>query len=289
LPPPIRSADLPFTGLRLLFIHTKTTIMKKKLFIVLAVLTICIFFISCTKTNMPGTGAGRLDKVVNYYPDGSPTDTTLYQYDVQNRLIGIVDVVYKNIASNTFEYNQQGRLVKYVYATYPSSGWNANYVYDNRGHIIKTNITSIGNIVTSNHSFAYDNLGRLITDTTFDAQTTNVTGYATYKYDNNSNITQVKHFFGTAVPTNPITVADSNTAYYQYDNKINPFYNISTPLVFSGIEPATSLSKNNVIAETPQFFTIDISYYNNGLPEIITTSPIGTKEDRNTVSVYFYK
>lgn len=91
-------------------------------------------------------GGGQLDF------NGTPAQSTNYQYDVLGNLIQ----VNQGIQTRTYSYNSLSRLQS---ATTPESG-TINYTYDLNGNLTST--TDARNIVTT---YTYDALSRLLTKT----------------------------------------------------------------------------------------------------------------------------
>ena len=185
-----------------------------------------------------------------------------YEYDNQNRLI-------KEIKNGTNDYISLSYLTNKIIATNYSSTNGTNLVsdiyIDNSGRIIKTvQMTSTYSSEYLTQEFTYDINGNVINRSYSD------------NVDNQPNI----------------------SINFQYDNKINPFYNANKKL-FNSIYylegrkefPIDIVNPNNIISvETSTSSSIrNITYNTDNLPSKISISVYQNGSSQPTTSVSFYE
>lgn len=164
---------------------------------------------------------------------GSPTDEFFYIYN--DTKLDTVKLILRSFYSSTTAWCD------------PNSGMKSyvTFEYDDLGRI-KSTLSDNGVLIT----FIYNSQG-FIERREIDESAGNIISYS-YKYDNSGNISEV---------TDP----QGNTSFYQFDNKINPYYSLNYR---SGVITAFYNSPNNVVKITDQNSTSNINYeYNSaGLP-----------------------
>lgn len=193
-----------------------------------------------------------------------------FMYDVQNRLTGI-----KYFNTNTkydirVEYDGQGRFAKVRYSYLGREDYTCAFEFNSSGQIIKKIATpSAGFNFAYNESYAYDNFGRVISDTTYYKQTDTVLYYMTFRYNSNGNVVEDEfRNFGDTL--------NQGKTQYTYDNNPNPFYLQGAQYFFLEGNP-NYLNKNNALTIIPWWaFPIsnEFNYQLNGMPKgFITTDP----------------
>lgn len=195
-----------------------------------------------------------------------------FLYDTQKRLAGIQ---YFNSNTNydcAIEYNAEGKLSRVIYRYMGVERYSCSFVYNDKGQITKKLVTPTpGFEYGNNESYAYDDSGRLISDTLYFRQTSTVQGYTTFTYDSNGNIVEAEDRDFTS----PINEGKS---IYAYDNHPNPF-NILGPAYFYVTGDPAYLNRNNIIKIDPWSsdpITTQYEYQENGLPKkTMTTYPTG--------------
>lgn len=151
-----------------------------------------------------------------------------------------------------YEYNEDGILTKAI-GTYPSFGYESNFIYNSEGKLIQWNSEETGSFPsTSSQTFTYDGQGRLSNYSgnsenvtlTYSGNTVTLSGtiegdanasaelelnniglitkfteanqYTIFQYDNNGNMIVAESFDNN---DNPIASFEIS-----YDAKINPFF-----------------------------------------------------------------
>jgi RHS repeat-associated protein len=110
------------------------------------------------------------------WPDAAHVD---YTYDVANALAGVQDENH-SVANTTYSYNANGRVaaVQQKLSTAAGGSITTSYGYD-----INDNLVSVTDPNGNQTTYAYDDFGRMI------KQTSVVTGVTTYDYDLADNLT----------------------------------------------------------------------------------------------------
>lgn len=214
-----------------------------------------IFLYACKKedlssntSDLSSSSISKLQKVIAINPDKS-SFTTEYVYDSKEMLKSITfsssDYTWKRVVD--IEYDNDERLVKATYKTVNDSNVvvetniSYTYVYDEK-RIIKRIPTSFNlNPVENVHVYSYDELGRLISDSTLHLQSSDVEGYSKFYWDANNNIIREDVFGRNGYGTFSL----STYREYEYDNKKNPY--LPLPVYYANNLIFTHLSRNNVV------------------------------------------
>lgn len=243
--------------------------MKLKALSVITILSLIL--LNCKKE--PEINEGSLIKrtVQTYYDRHTTVDTFLY--DTQKRLTGIKYFNTNTKYDNKIEYDEQARLSKARYSYMGVEKYSCSFIYNEKGQIIKKLVTpsSPGLLNIYDESYAYDNTGRLISDTTYHTHSSSVQYYLTFKYDTNGNIVEDNF-------RNFIDSGNQGKTVYIFDKHPNP-YNIHGNNYFYVTGNSLSLSKNNVMEWKPWWsnsIATKFEYQTNGLPKKFTiTDPNG--------------
>lgn len=199
---------------------------------------------------------GRLSSIITYQTPDSSTSAVLYsvyQYDSQNRL---TQLRREEVPFPRSQSGQSNRVERYTYS-YNGAGQVSQISYDN-------GLTWV---------YTYDNTNQLVSgSTSYSHPRFSIGGSLQFTFAG-KNLTQV--IGGTRITYQgmPPGTSDSfpgvTSARYTHDDKINPFYGVfvipsalsgfanilsgpSTPgALFGGIDNVLTLSKNNVLSETP--------------------------------------
>ncbi|MCK8493768.1 hypothetical protein M0L20_18015 [Spirosoma sp. RP8] len=213
-------------------------------------------------------GQGRLSSIFTYQtPDStvSELETSLYQYDAQNRLTQLRRQAILYPRGNPFNPTEQ-----YTF-TYNSAGQLSGLAYLN-GFTLGFTYNSANQLIRSGRQFSISGLS--------------ITGSNSFSYTGN-NLTRL-----TDNRTLPLRGPSGNTesvSDYTHDDKVNPFYGLyvipapypsgfvnmanSPNLVatyFGGLENVLNLSKNNVVRQVTN-----------------TTTTIGSQVSTGTATVAY--
>ena len=225
-----------------------------------------VFLASCKKEKLPNAGGTQLEKVVvRSTSNGSETGRATYTYNSQGQLTQVTNTTGSLVSHDSYEYDINGRMVKY---TLDNSVVGVIFYYtfqfDGSNRIVRATGTPVlPGLALSDYTFAYDNKGRIIADSTFDGSL--LMAYDVYAFDNNENvITEEKH-----VRTG-IGMESQGVASLQYDDKINPYRMTGNPAYYSNPGSFEYLSRNNLIARSPDGGSVPFQYeyYSNGLIRI---------------------
>jgi hypothetical protein len=229
-----------------------------------AFLLLSICFIACNKGDDTPNGNALLSKVTD--GDG----TRMYQYDKQNRLTRIERVENDGILyADSMIYDANGRLQKSVTKEKIIGRTDYYYTYlrNDKAQIIrKLGMNQGSGIVPNDHSYAYDDKGRIIADTTYYQQTNSILSYFVLRYDANNNISELESY-------NLVNPNNQGVITYQYDTKRNP-YHLQGSDNFFVTNSIIYLTPNNVIATNNWqniVVTIQIQYNSSGLPVSMKT------------------
>jgi YD repeat-containing protein len=224
-----------------------------------AFLLLSICFIGCNKGDDASNGNALLSKVTN------DDETRMYQYDQQNRLIKIERIGNDGILyADSITYDGNGRLQNSITKdrVIGMTDYYYTYLRNDKGQIIrKFGTKQNGAIVPNDHSYAYDDKGRVIADTAYYQQTNSIVSYFVCRYDANNNISEPETY-------DMVNPNNQGTTTYQYDTKRNP-YHLQGSDYFFVTNSINYLIPNNVIsANNSQNIpvTIQIEYNNLGLP-----------------------
>lgn len=232
----------------------------------LSILILAIFFFTtCKKGN--NANEGNILKRIIHASIGPTAPIDSFIYDGNKRLVAIRYSNNNSEYDKAIEYDIQNRLLRVMYSYQGVDKYSCSFVYDAMGHIIKKIATPVGGFnFADNESYAYDNLGRLISDTTYHNQSNTIQYYSTFKYDDNGNIAE-QDFRNFINPNN------QGKTTFIYDTNRNPFNALgSNYFHFSG--DLRTLSVNNVVEIRPWWSAAivnNIGYQTNRLPNKITT------------------
>lgn len=228
-----------------------------------------VFVASCSKDRLPEAGGTSLSKVYIRNGNRDIIFSSEYSYNAQNKLSGIVSK--NNLAlegdKEVFSYDPLGRYIAYS-LTNDLTGDVILYEfeYSSTDLINRSKSTPAqANLAQGDFIFAYDPKGRIIADSIVARNSSYVTFYHTYSYDERDNVSeyQVYRRFG-----NDFQLYQKTN--YTYDDKLNPYYASGLLLFYTGKASARLLSKNNVLSSntngnmTPADF-YEYTYYSNDL------------------------
>ncbi len=255
---------------------------------------------ACQDSPPPQPNRFRLIKTQRIYdfldldPARFDTTTFTYQYDDAGKLINATNTfvsVHLSSYISTFRYNDLNQLVevkslrdKDTFPSYPdaSPGTIITYEYDKPGNITAINVYTIQStgyrFLKEEYKLAY-NEGKkpasLSWKFNYGSQ------FDPYRYEDyvftyeNDNITSM------AITANPVRSNGYKSSTYtralRYDNKINPFYQLTGVPLFS-YDYIANLSKNNLLVNDEVY-----SYDSNNLL-VKSTSTNG-----KTTTTYFYE
>jgi YD repeat-containing protein len=198
-----------------------------------------VFIVSCRKSEI-SNGSGKITKIIAHLAD-SDDSTRIYQfeYDDQDRLIRISDTrtgMYGFTTTVSVIYSADDRLLKMVGDHLATD----TFVYDNLGRISKqvfANQSRPSDVFT--YSYAYDLYNRLISDTT------NVNGddnstYFQYDYDGNGDISRTRYYWIDKTRIIYTTNFDAT-----FDTTNNPYSKLGLPFYLYQ-QDATFLSKHAI-------------------------------------------
>jgi hypothetical protein len=143
------------------------------------------------------------------------------------------------------------------------------FIYSNN-LLVQQKVYSDINTLEKTHNFTY-NSNNTITKTSNNSS-------IVYDLDNNGNITKCRNYFNNSL---------QSTYNYSYDNKNNPFKNVTgfNPLIFGPNLTLWSMSTNNVINQTGSASFSNNHQYNSQLYPI---SVITTSSGQITQANYYY-
>ncbi len=223
-------------------------------------------FINCKKQVDVNEGSLLKRTLMTTLNQRLTVDTFLY--NSQKRLTGI-----KYFNTNTkydiqIEYDTQAKFSKIRYIYLGREDYSCSFIYNTSGQIIKKLAVPVpGFDFANNESYAYDGVGRLISDTTYYKQTDSVLYYMTFKYDNDGNIVE-NEFRNFINPTN------QGKTVYSFDNNPNP-YNIQSSSYFYLTGNTSYLNKNNILTSKnwgSNIISNTYEYLVNGVPKKLTTN-----------------
>jgi hypothetical protein len=213
------------------------------------------FFISCKKESTEQDAAlsngTQLVKVLTTSEFG--TESTALRYDNTDRLSAIEYGALESAYKYTIElgYGADGLL-----STSSETQFNAQtnisrttvayaLTYDTVSRTVRKRITyQLPGDPYYNHTYAFDTQGRIVADTTFNAQTGAVTQYRKLEWDETGNVRQVDNYYTT---NNGTIVHD--IWQMTYDDRRSPYGNTATRLALFMTYDAREyyLSGNNTI------------------------------------------
>lgn len=234
---------------------------------------IVLVFIGCKKdehSQQEGTMLKR--RIVTSTLFGVSIDSFLY--DAQDRLTEI-RTSHNQKYDIRIEYDTSGQLTKAIYTFLRTDQYYTTFIRNAAGQIIyKTSVPFPGFDHVHDHSFTYNSLGQLVSDTTYYKQTDSILFYGSMKYDNNWNIIETDF-------VDLINTANRGKTIYSVDSNPNPL-NLQSSAIFFVTGDHSYLNRNNIVEIWPWWtspFKSQLTYQNNGLPSKIVTeypdSPLG--------------
>lgn len=221
-------------------------------------LLICFaaLFFSCKKEESVSQGS-RLKMI--RYKEGDSLGYRSFQYDGQQRVVGIIDSSNNGYKYTTYiTYDAQGKLSKVI-----DGGTTYTFELDDKGRIIKKSAThqgQQGTIVTD--TYYYDTNNRLIADSLHDYWTNNIWRIVSYSYDQSNNVVE-----STIIDNNSSSISTHRQC--TYDNHSSPLENLGIMIYL--LEPGYEIpyGKNNLISvkyDDGTTISYTYEYKLNGLP-----------------------
>jgi hypothetical protein len=210
---------------------------------------------------------------------------TLFKYDDQKRLIAIVDSGRNPLTtlSTIITYDEHGPT---GYAQEQAGNILSSFIfeYDQNGRINHQIQTSPIHYVL-NHTYTYDNKGRLASDSIFSQIENEASKFEACKWfkydDNNNNLIEwgeIDHdLYGNTV--------DSSVMNSTYDSHVSSFGNVNSLFYFVNNQPTllcNSLSNTNPLEIDYSYGgkdTYTYTYLDNGLPESVQIGSFRTNPD----------
>jgi len=248
---------------------------------ILGVLAITLsLFVGCNKNNgSPSVSPVYLLSVIKTTANGKLTDSSVYKYDTQNRIIEFTDVPNNN-TDVKYIYDANGHLNEVD--TYHNNliYTKSIYTYSTNSINQQVNSYSNGSVASTSNLVLTINSSQQITKVGVDAN-----DYNTYTYDASGNQATYNQYISNNL-TGPYY------AYvYTYDNNKNPFLNTKGDFYVSQY----GASVNNVIKQTvtsvnsstPYVFNYTYTYNTDGYPITRTGTTTGIA-DQHVVVTYTY-
>ena len=219
---------------------------------------ISLLFFSCEKEeNLPDAPGDRLKMI--RHKAGDSIWYRSFQYDVQNRLIGIVDSGHGGIRRRVISYDSQGNLLNVAV-----NGDIYTFDFDNDRRVIRKRSTLPGqSSSTVRNSYAYDMEGKVTSDSLHNYWTPEVWGIVSFTYDGNNNV------IGSKLSSNGgAQIIKQST----FDNQPNPLYGKSVIIYLLTGDYGYEIpeGKNNPLKERFEDGTelsYHYEYYSNGFPK----------------------
>lgn len=263
---------------------------------------------ACKKTTLPAAGGNILNKTTVTLTGQSYSQAVdSFVYDGQQRLAEIIYSGSNSFSASftdtvTMQYDASGRMSSWTMII-GGQGMVITYElsYDGNGRLVKaTAVPLLPNIAYSDYSFAYDAQGHLVADTAYlqhlaGVPSPGIMSYDNWTYDDNGNAIADQPFVTTNAFLGGAPFTGGITDTYQYDNRVNPYYQAGIPFFSFGSFGPQLLSPNNQVGGTTTDtsalspYTFSYSYYSNGRPKVQNFAWIASGDAFAQTTAYFYQ
>jgi hypothetical protein len=234
--------------------------------LILSVAICAVFLSSCKKDNNDSlSNKNRLYEFRSHWYD------TIGYYLLKYNQVGKLTQI-KATSNNqpldtsnwTISYDAENRMTGYT-LTHNRISWFASFkfLHDHAGRIIAKVYSSNNG---PSHIYSYDNLGRLISDSSYSYSENSYFPRGVFKYDSRSNLIEYQFSYYDSyyrrLESWPIKQASHN-------NKPNPYSNLGLTLYFVMDETTRGLSKTNAVEvrEGTTSSRYEFEYYPDGLTQ----------------------
>lgn len=255
---------------------------------------------ACSDSHVPRPARFRIAKMQKTYdysyfvPSRVDTIMSTYFYDNDGKLVNVAGY-YRSVSYSTYlstlYYNNQDQLTEVrtlagtsTFPPYPTSdlGTTMEYNYNKEGNISAINVYTIQytgyKFLKEEYKFIYDKGNKpssLSWKLNYGSQ------FDPYRYEDHEFIYEDGNVTSVLVKANPVRSNNYKSSTYtwniRYDKKINPFYQLSGPPLFS-YDFILNLSKNNQLKSDELY-----SYDSNDL--LIKS----TNTNGQSVTNYYYE
>jgi YD repeat-containing protein len=244
----------------------------------LIILFISFVLFSCRKEDSPNQQGSQL-KMVSVR-SGDSIFYRSFQYDGQNRVIAMFDSNNNGFKQNfSINYDAQGKISK---VTEGENTWT--FEFDDKGRIIKkTRFNANQQKSVVENTYAYDDNGRVAADSVYNYWTNEVYSFVSYSYDQSGNVAE--SLMKDKESGSLLVEMQSD-----YDNHPNPLFGITVARYFMNSGYEIPPGKNNLLKVTYDDGTIvnyTYEYYSNGLPK--KRSESDNSDPLVTYTDYYYE
>ena len=195
---------------------------------------------SCKKDNHQPLSNKRLTQVVTHWYD--TIGYTFFKYNEFGKLVQIKKTSNNqplDTSTCIISYDADNKMTGFT-LTYNRISWYSSFkfLHDNAGRIIRKLYPD--NVVSNIYS--YDNLGRLISDSSYSAAENAYSPHGVFKYDNHNNLVEWQFFFYDYYWR---TLYSSRIQQSSHNNRPSSYANLGLTLYSIMYERTEGLSKHN--------------------------------------------